>query len=63
MDTKSHSQQKDNRLNETIETDFNSTLLVDGTLFSSDTVYKLIDLEGNDQNLSKSPTQTTCDFN
>ena len=38
MDTKFHSQQSENRMNETTETDFNSTLLDDGTLFSSHTV-------------------------
>ena len=37
-------------MNETVETDFNSTLLDDGTIFSSQTVNTLIGLEGNDQN-------------
>ena len=49
MDTIIHSQQTDIRLNETRETDFNSTLLDDGILFSSHTVHKLIDLECKDQ--------------
>ena len=50
MDTTIHSQQSDNRMNETTETEFNSTLLDDGTLFSSHTVNTLIDLEDNEQN-------------
>ena len=50
MDTIIHSQQTDTRFNETTEADFNSTLLDDGTLFSSHTVNTLINLEGNDQN-------------
>ena len=37
-------------MNETTETDFNSTLLDDGTLFSSHTVNTLFDLGDNDQN-------------
>ena len=37
-------------MNETTETDFNATLLDDGTLFSSHTVNTLIDLGDNDQN-------------
>ena len=37
-------------MNETTETDFNSSLLDDGTLFSSHTVNTLVDLEDNDQN-------------
>ena len=37
-------------MKETTETDFNSTLLDDGTLFSSHTVNTLIDLGENDQN-------------
>ena len=49
MDTIIHSQQTDTRINETTETDFNSNLLADGTLFSSHMVNTLIDLEGNDQ--------------
>ena len=40
----------DTHLNETTETDFNSTLLDDGTLFSSHAVNTIIDLESNDQN-------------
>ena len=54
MDTLIHPQQSENRLNETTETDFNSTLLDDGILFSSHTVNTLIDLEDNDQkNITK----------
>ena len=47
MDTIDHSQTTDNCINETTETDFNSTLLDDGTLFSSHT---LIELEDKGQN-------------
>ena len=50
METIIHSQQLESRINETTETDFNSTLLDDGTLFSSHTVNILIDLEDNDEN-------------
>ena len=50
MDTIIHSQQSESRINETTETDFNSKLLDDETLFSSHTVNTLIDLEDNDQN-------------
>ena len=50
MDIIFHSQQKDTRINETTETDFNSTLLDDGAHFPSHTVNTLIDLESNDQN-------------
>ena len=45
-----HPQQPENYMNETTETDFNSTLLDEGTLFSSHTVNTLIDLEDNDKN-------------
>ena len=38
METLIHSQPMDSKLNETTETDFNSTLLDDGTLSSSHTV-------------------------
>ena len=50
MDTIIHSQQSENRMNETTEIDFNSTLLDDGTIFSLHTVKTLIDLGENDQN-------------
>ena len=76
MDTINNSQQSERRLNETTETDLNSTLLDDGTLFSSHTVNKLFDLEDNDQNNNqitllpiplitrpKSPAQPTCKLN
>ena len=76
MDTINHSQQTESRINETTETDFNSTLLDDGTLFSSHTVNTLIDLEDNDQNNNqinllpiplitrpKSPARPTCKLN
>ena len=45
-----HNQQPDNRMNETTETDFNSTLLDDGTVFSSHAVNTIIDLEENNKN-------------
>ena len=48
MDTLINPQHADTRMNETTETEFNSTFLDDGTLFSSHTVNTLIDLEGND---------------
>ena len=38
MNTLIHSQQLENHMNETTETNFNSTLLDDGTLLSSHTV-------------------------
>ena len=47
-DTIIHSQHSESPINETTETDFNSSLLDDGTLFSSHTVNTLIDLEYND---------------
>ena len=50
MDTLIHNQHSETRMNETVETDFNSTLLDDGTFFSSHTVNSLIDLDENDQN-------------
>ena len=50
MATIVHSQQTDIHLNETTETDFISTLLDDGTLFSSHIVNTLINRESNDQN-------------
>ena len=50
MDTLIHPQHSETRMNETVERDFNSTLLDDGTLFSSHTVNSLIDLDENDQN-------------
>ena len=50
MDTIIHSQPTDTCINETAETDFNSTLLDDGTLFSSHTANTLIDLDDNGQN-------------
>ena len=61
MDTKIHSQQLESRINETTETYFNSTLLDDGTLFSSHRVNKIIDLEDSDQNnnLDNSTANTT----
>ena len=58
MDTKIHSQPSESRVNETADTDFNSTLLDDGLLFSSQTVNTLIDLDDIDQN-NNSTTNTT----
>ena len=49
METIILSQQTDTRLNKTTETDFNSTLLDDRTIFSSHKVNTLIDLGNNDQ--------------
>ena len=49
MDTIIHSKPTDTFINKTTETDFYSTLLDDGTLFSSHTVNTLIDLEYNGQ--------------
>ena len=53
MDTLIHSKQSENRMNETTETDFSTTLLVDGTLFSSHTVNTSIDLEDNDRKITQ----------
>ena len=50
MDTIVHNQQMDNEMNETTETDFNSTLLDDGTLLSSHAVNTIIGLEENNNN-------------
>ena len=47
-----HSQPTDTYTNETTETDFNSKLLDDGSLFSSDTVNNLIGLEDHGQNIT-----------
>ena len=47
-------------MNETTETDFNSTLLEDGTLFSSHAVNTIINLEDNNNNNNNyPPTNTT----
>ena len=56
METIIHSQQSENLINETTETNVNSTLLDDGTLFSSHTVNTLIDLEDNNQNNNTTTT-------
>ena len=50
IDTMVHSQPTDTYANETTETDFNSTLSENRTLFSSSTVNTLIDLEDHGQN-------------
>ena len=50
IDTLIYPQHSETRMNETVETHFNSILLDDGTLFSSHTVNTLIDLDDNDQN-------------
>ena len=54
MDTIIQSQPMKSILNESTETDFNSTLLDDGTLFSSHTVktISLTDLENNNNNIN-----------
>ena len=49
MDTIVHSKPTDTCIKETTETDFNSTMLDDGTLFSSHRVKILVDLEDNGQ--------------
>ena len=59
MDRLIHFQQSENRKNETTETDFISTLLDDGTLFSSHTVNTLIDLEDNDRNKNQNNNNNT----
>ena len=48
-----HSQPTDTYVNETTQTDFNSTLLDDGTLFSLHTVNTLFDLEDHGQNTTR----------
>ena len=52
MDTITQSKPMNSNLNETTETNFNSTLIDDGTLFSSHTVntLSLIHLENNNNN-------------
>ena len=59
MDTLLRSQQSENRMNETTETDFNSTMLDDEKLFSSYTVNTLIDLEDQDQNNNQNNKNNT----
>ena len=61
METIILSQQFESRINETTETEFNSTLLDDGTLFSSHLVNTLIDIEDNDQynNSTANTTENT----
>ena len=49
----------DRNFNETTETDFISTLLDDGTLFSSYTVNSLNDLESHDDNNNNAITNDT----
>ena len=58
MDTIIHSQPSECRVNKTADPDFISTLLDDETLFSSQTVNTLIDLDDNNQN-NNSTTNTT----
>ena len=58
MDAIIHSQQLESRINETTETDFKSTLLDDGALFSSHTVNTLVELEDNDQNNYRNNSST-----
>ena len=62
METIIHSQQSESRINETTELDFNSTLLDDGTLFSSHTVNAIFDHEYNDQD-NNTTTITTENTN
>ena len=58
LDTIVHSQPTDTYINETAETDFNSTLLDDGTLFSSKTVNTLIDIEEHGHNITRNNNTT-----
>ena len=59
MNTIFHSQPSETRMNETTETDVNSTLLDEGTFFSTPTVNTLIDLEDNDQNNNQNNKNNT----
>ena len=59
MDTRTHPQQPENYMNETTETDFNSRLLDNGTLFSSHIVNTLNDLEDNDKNSNQNNNNHT----
>ena len=52
MDTIIHNPPPDNRMNVTTDTDFNSTLLDDGTAFSTYAVNTVIDIEENNNNNS-----------
>ena len=61
MDTIVHNEQTDSRMNETTERDFNSTLLDDGTLFSSHAVNTIINLE--EKNNNNYPTINTSEDN
>ena len=63
MDTIIHSQQLESRINETTETDINSTLLDDGTIFSSHKVNTLIDLGDNDQNNNQNDNSSNDNHN
>ena len=59
LDTIVHSQPTDTYVNGTTETDFNSTLLDDVTLFSSHTVYTLIDHNDHGRNTTRNKNTTT----
>ena len=63
MDKLIYHQQLENRMNESTETYFNSTLLDGGTLFSSHTVNTLIDLEDKDQNNNKNNNDNNTNKN
>ena len=60
LDTVVRSKPTDTYINETIETDFNSTFLDDGTFFSSHTDNTLIDLEDHGQNTTRNNNTTTA---
>ena len=60
MDAIVHSQPTDTYTKETTETEFNSTLLDDGTLLSSHTVNSSIDLEDHGQNTTRNNNTTTA---
>ena len=63
MDTIIHSQQSESRINEITELVFNSTLLDDGTLFSSHRINTLIDLGKNDQNNNQNNNNSNNNLN
>ena len=60
LDALVHSKPTDTFINETTETDFNSTLLDNGTLVSSHTVNTLIALEDHSQNTTRNNNTTTA---
>ena len=63
METIVHSQQTDTYINETTDTDFNSTILYDGTLFSSHAVNTLIEIDSNDHQITNNNNTTQNTIN